>query len=373
MDIDLGILNINLAYKRRKRRIIQSSEYVPQRGGVGVRDSELATFCKELAIMVRAGMTLEETIEFMEQDSEEDYTQQVIKKIKVGLRDGKSIDKALQNTQEFPVYILRMIKIGLLANRLGEVLEVLSKTYLREARLKENLKRALNYPVYLGSVLCIVMIFLVIKVMPIFDGVFITWTGELVQAAKGFMKLGKWVGYCTIGIFVGMITFIIVGALMIKTKRGREIGIRVLGCTNISERIDTARFARVMGIVLKGGFNLEESLQKSLLVVENKTVQQRIKKCIQMVAERKAFENALVESKIFSRVTTRLVVSGFANGQLQEVMKQVGEESERNVQYALENKVWTIETISIGVTSVIIGSVLVTVMLSLMSIIIALI
>lgn len=337
-----------------------------------MRDSELATFCKELAIMVRAGMTLEETIEFMEQDSEDDYTKQVIKKIKAGLKDGKSIDKALQNTQEFPMYMLRMIKIGLLSNRLGEVLEVLAKTYLREVRMKKNLKRALHYPIYLGSMLCIVMIFLVIKVIPIFDEVFITWTGELVQAAKAFMKLGKCVGYCTISIFLGMIALIIIGALMIKTKKGRHISMRILGYTNIAEKIDTARFAWVMGIVLKGGFNLEESLQKSLWVVENKAVQQRVKKCIQMVAEKEPFEKALVESKIFSRVITRLIISGFANGQLQEVMKQVGEESEKNVQYALENKVLAIETISIGVTCVIIGSVLVTVMLSLISIIIAL-
>lgn len=337
-----------------------------------MRDLELATFCKELAIMVRAGMTLEETIEFMEQDSEDEYIKQVIKKIKAGLKDGKSIDKAFQSTQEFPMYMLHMIKIGLLSNRLGDILEVLAQTYLRESRMKKVLKRSLNYPIYLGSVLCIVMIFLVLKVIPIFDEVFITWTGELVQAAKGFMKLGKWVGYCTIGLFLGMIVLIIIGMLMIRTQKGREISKRILGYTNISERIDTARFAWVMGIVLKGGFNLEESLQKGLWVVENKKVQQRVKKCIQMVAEKEPFEEALVESKIFSRVITRLIVSGFANGQLQEVMKQVGEESERNVQYVLENKILAIETISIGVTSVIIGSILVTVMLSLMSIIIAL-
>lgn len=333
-----------------------------------MKDRELATFCKELAIMVRAGMTLEETIEFMEQDSEDHYMKQVIKKIKAGLKDGKPIDKALQSTQEFPNYMIYMIQIGLVSKHLGEVLELLTKTYLREARLKENLKRAVNYPIYLCSMMCVMMLFLEIKVVPIFDEVFINWTGELTQSAKAFIHLGKWVGSCTVGVFIGVIILSITGILLVKTKKGQKIGAHILGYTNISEKISTARFAWVMGLMLKSGLNLEQSLQKSLGIVENKTVQQRIKCCLQMVGEKVSFEEALIESKIFSRSTTRLIVSSFTNGQLQEVIKQVGEESERNVQYALENKVLAIETIVVGVTSVIIGSVLMTIMLPLMSI-----
>lgn len=333
-----------------------------------MKDRELATFCKELAIMVRAGMTLEESIEFMQQDSDDDYIQQIIKKIKVGLKDGKSIDKALQSTQEFPEYMIHMIQVGMESKHLSEVLEVLTQTYLKQERLQENLKRAINYPIYLSSIMCVVMLFFVVKVIPIFDEVFIGWTGELTQIAKVFVKLGKWIQGCSIGILIVSIIMACVGIILVKTAKGREISVRILDYTSISEKIGIARLAWVMGLMLGSGFNLEQSLQKSLVVVENKAVQQRVKRCIQMLGEKELFEDALTESKVFSRSVTRLIISGFTNGQLKEVIKQVGEEYQRNVQYALENKIQSIETISVGVTSIIIGSILLTIMLPLMGI-----
>ncbi len=342
------------------------------KGGIKVKDRELATFCKELAIIVRAGMTLEETFEFIEQDNEDDDIKQIIRKIKKALKVGRSMDKALQETGEFPEYMLYMIQIGVMSHRLGDILEALTQNYLREARLKASLRRAVNYPIYLGGIMCSVMILLVVKVMPIFDEIFSSWTGELTQGAKFFLRLGKWMEGSTVGVFISMLILSILGVLCIKTQKGRKVSRHILGYTNISARIDIAHFSWVMGIMLKAGFKLDQSLQKSLLVVRNKSVRQRVKYCMQMIGEKETFEDALIESKIFSRAITRIIVSSYNNGQLQDVMKQVGEESERIVQYALENRVLAIETILVGITSIIIGSILITVMLSLMGVLIAL-
>lgn len=338
-----------------------------------MKGAELEAFCKDMAILIRAGMTLEEMIEFMAQDSEDDHMKQVIKKIKAGLKDGKSIDEAMQATQEFPEYMTSMIQIGVTSNHLVEVLELLMEIYHREDRLKQNLKRAINYPIYLCSIMCIVMLFLVLKVIPTVNEIFLSWTGELTQGAKLFMQLGKWIGICTEIVFIGVIILSVIGIFLAKTKIGQKISVRLAGYTSVSERISTAHFAWVMGIVLESGLSIEQSLEISLSVIENKAVQQRVRECLQMIKDKELFEYALVESKIFTRKITRLIIKSCQNGQLQQTIKQVGEECERDVQYTLENKVLAIETISVGITSILIGSILMTVMLPLISILLTLI
>ncbi len=209
--------------------------------------------------------------------------------------------------------------------------------------------------------------FLVFKVIPIFKQIFKGWTGEMTQGAKVFLRLGKLVGVCTVSIFIALVIFSIMSLLVVKTNRGRRIGYFLVGYTNVAEKASTAHFAWVMGILLESGLSLEQALSKSLGVVENKMVHEKVSECLRMLKDKELFEYALVETKIFSRKTTRLIIKSTQNNQLNKVMKQVGEECEKDLQYTLENKVLAVETFSVGVTVVIIGSILMTVMLPLIS------
>ena len=337
------------------------------KGGYSMKGVELEAFCKDMAILVRAGMTLEEVFEFMQQDSESNHIKEVIKEIKVELKNGKSIDEALQATKEFPQHMIYLIQIGVSTNQLIAVLEVLMEIYHREEELKQHLKRAINYPIYLCSIMCIIMLFLVLKVIPTFKQFFRDWTGEMTQGAKMFLNLGRGVGICTVVVFVFIVLLSIVSVLLVKTKTGRRIGYYLVGYTSIGEKASTAHFAWAMGILLQSGLSIEQGLSKSLGVVENRVVREKVSECLRMVKDKELFEYALVETKIFSRKITRLIIKSSKNNQLPKVMKEIGEESEKDLQYTLENKMLAIETFSVGVTSVVIGSILMTVMLPLIS------
>lgn len=341
--------------------------------GVDVRDAELTFFCKELAIFIRTGMTLEEVIEFMEQDSEDYYIKHIIKEVKKGLAAGKPIEKAMQATQEFPDYMIYMIKIGLKLDCLEEILKQLVCVYEEKIMLKKNLKHVIKYPIYLSSIMCMIMLLLVVKVIPTFNKIFLNWNGELTESTKFFMGLSKLMGICTSVLFVCVMTLSIIGLILFKTKKGRKLGKCIIGYTNIVEKMNVANFTWVMGFMLKRGLSVEQSLKESLIIIESKSVKQRVNDCLNMMTKDKMkFEDALLESKIFSRKTTKLIINGYRKKDLQGIMSKVGEACRKDVAYTFKNKILGIQTISVGVTSVIIGSILMTIILPLMSILMAL-
>ena len=329
---------------------------------------EVADFCKEIAIMVRAGMTLEEALEFMRQDSQENTYDEIIKEIKIALQQKKTIDQAIQSTGKFPKYMIAIIQIGLITNRLDEALEILIRVYEREAQIKASLKRVVFYPLYLMSMLCIVEFLLVLKVLPVFEAVFKNWEGQMTEVSTALVNLGSFINKGTTGLFIFLI--ILVGTFsFLKLKKSKKINSWLLNYMRISERKNEARLAWTMSLLLRSGFNIEVSLRQSFNVVENKVVQERLKKCLKLVAEKHIFDEALIQSKLFPKQSTNFIVNGFKHGQLSEALKQISEKEERSIQYTLENKVMAIETFSVGITSFIIAGILMTIMLPLISII----
>ncbi|WP_180270751.1 type II secretion system F family protein [Sporanaerobium hydrogeniformans] len=333
-----------------------------------MREKELAIFCTQIEMILKAGITLSEGVGMIAEDIEEHTLANHFKRIEKYLEEGRTLHDALEEEGSFPSYMVHMVKIGSLSGRMEEVMGALGHYYDREDQLRQSVRGAVFYPLLLCFMMFVVMLFLSIKVLPVFEKVFNTLGGSLVGLAHYFMRFGELLSRYIYGV-VGIMGVVLISViLLLKTQKGTTFIKNLINHLKITEKIAISRFASALSLMLASGMDTEEALKTALMAIENKKVQARGEESILLMESGKGFIEALREGNFFSSLTLRKLSIGLRTGNLDEVMVQVANQYDEEVQEALAKVVSLIEPILVGILAVVIGSVLLSVMLPLMGI-----
>ena len=96
---------------------------------------ELSSFCKQMSMILKAGISPIEGISMMIEDSQNENEKQLLEKIYEDLTMTSSLAISLKKTSVFPDYMIQMLEIGEETGRNDEVMDALSHHYQREEML----------------------------------------------------------------------------------------------------------------------------------------------------------------------------------------------------------------------------------------------
>ncbi|MEG2916227.1 MAG: type II secretion system F family protein, partial [Oscillospiraceae bacterium] len=285
---------------------------------------------------------------------------------------GDRLSESLKNCIVFPQYMIDMIFIGETTGHLDDVMDSLSKFYVKEDSTNSNIRSAIRYPLIMIAMMIIVILVLMIKVLPIFNQVFMQLGSEITGITKGIMNTGAWISRYSI-VLVGIIAVLAVFALYcIKSRQGRKlakkIGNEFFVTKNLFKQIAASRFADGMAMTLSSGLDTEKSLEMVERLVDHPEYKKKIQKCKDLIADGENFGDALVHSQIFSGMYGRMVSMGFKTGNADEIMNKISAEYADEIENSINEKVSLIEPTLVSVFSIIVGFILLSVMLPLMGI-----
>ena len=133
---------------------------------------ELAGFFGQLAMLVRAGISSEEALRLLRDDTQSQPERELLDRLLAPAERGEPLSAAMREAGGFPSYAVNMIEIGEQSGRLDEVLGSLASYYEREDSLGSMLKSAVTYPLIMLGMMLLVILVLSVKVLPIFTQVF---------------------------------------------------------------------------------------------------------------------------------------------------------------------------------------------------------
>ncbi len=331
---------------------------------------ETALFCTQAGLLLKAGIPLGEGLSTLTAEGS-GAGRDLLRQIADVAQETGSLYEAVRSVGIFPVYMVQMIRIGETAGKLEEVLDSLSLYYEREDRLRGTVRSAVLYPIVLILLMAAVIAVLVVAVMPIFSSV-LTDLGAESAANTGLMNLGVGIGRCAL-VVIGVLLLLLVVLLVLSlSAKGRGI---LMSCSahlpvlrRLYRQFASGRFASVMSMLLSSGYNLGESLELAEEVVADPVVKNKIRLCRNNVSGGMAFSAALLKLDLFTGLYARLIQTGEKTGRLDDVMSKMAEQYETDVDESLSGLVSVIEPTLVILLSVIIGSILLSVMLPLISI-----
>jgi general secretion pathway protein F len=335
------------------------------------RDNVLA-FTRELATLLRAGLTLDRALEVLIGLAPTVPVAALLQTIRDSVRGGKSLSQALDMHREvFSRFYINIVRAGEAGGALGAVLGRLAETMERNKELRESVKAALIYPTILVCVAVASVMVLLVWVVP--------------QFQQTFAQAGKALPLPTqVVIFVGtalrkywwLIALVVFAWVWLFRRHLARPEVRfrwdrrvlrapLLG--DLLAKVEVARLARTLATLLGNGVTLLAGLSIVKDTMTNSVLASALDGVVTRLREGKGFGRPLIETGLYPRLATQMILVGEESGRLEEMLHRVADVYDREVQMAIRRFLAVLEPALILSLAVLIGGIVLSILVGVMA------
>lgn len=329
---------------------------------------QFAVFCRQMATMTKAGVTIMSSISAIAAQSENPVLGDALTDIGLELETGKTFSEACYKHQAvFPNIFTSMVEAGEASGALDEVLERMAEYFENQAEIIEKVKSATTYPSFIGGAAVIVVIVLLMTVIPSFAQMFEDFGGDLPGITKLLMNISGFLQNYFYLIIPAIVGLILLALKWSRTTKGRHtlqrFSLKVPKFGIIIRNSAIARFCRSLGILVASGVPMVQSLEIVARVVNNVEYSSAILHARRGVAEGMTLSQGLSSSPHFTPMVLHMLKVGEDTGAMDEMLGRVADFYEDEVKYSVDRLSSIIEPIMILGLALIVGVILAAVML----------
>lgn len=357
-------------------RVSQKGESLAARlpflaGGLSANDRVI--FARQLTTLVRAGIPLDRSLGLCRDLAHKPALREVVEVVLKQLRSGKPLaDSLAASGRFFPPLYVAMVRAGEASGTLSAVLERLVEFEEFNQELRTYLVSALIYPALLLTVGGAAVTLLLGWVVPRFAEVFEqagralplpTWI--LLQVAEAFQT------YALPGIVVlGVALWGVHRWTRTEAGRLRWDGwkLRAPVAGPVWQKLEIARFAKTLGTLLNQAVPIVSALRLTRDVLGNRVLAGTVEPLMQGVKRGQGLARPLAEARLFPPLAVQLTTLGEETGRLDAMLLQVAEVYDREVRTAMKRLVSLVEPAVILVMGLIVGAIVVSTLLAIVSI-----
>ncbi len=331
-----------------------------------VKPEDVVIFSKQFATMVKAGLPILNVLGMLRDQIEHPTMKEIIEDIRKSLEGGITLSKCFEKYPNiFDNIYINLIKAGEASGKLDVFLMKLVESLEKREKVKKKIKSALTYPVVMFTVAITVMVFMLIKVVPVFAemyegmGVALPTPTAVIMTASNFMR-GS--GGLTLGI-VCIILFVTfkytttkIPAIRYKWHQ-RVLKMPVFGDMILKSLI--ARISLIMGNLSSAGVNLLESIEIAKSVSNNDVVTLALENVKKGVFSGDTLTKLFLKEPVFPPTFSQLISVGEQTGNLDEMFTSVSNYYEEEFDTSVDNMSSLIEPIMIVFMGVMIGGLMI--------------
>jgi type IV pilus assembly protein PilC len=362
-----GLIVLEIADKHASREI-----ELP--GQKRVNASELAVFSRQLATMITSGMSILRALYVLEWQTENKFLKETIVAVRKDVEAGLSLSDSLaRHPKVFSPLFVAMAQAGeaggVLENALLRVADQLEK----DASLRRQIKSAMVYPILVIVFAVGVMMALVAFLVPVFEGVFKQFGGEL----PSITKVSVFLSHAVTGYW-WLIFLLAAGTAMtfIKWKKsswGRpqwdHFRLRIpMKIGAIVQQVAVARWSRTLSSLTSAGVPLLLALDITGRTGGNVAVEEAMEGVIASVKRGGTIAAPLAQAPIFPVMVTHMVGVGEETGALDTMLDKIAEFYEDQVEASVKALTSILEPIMIIVIGGIVGFIVISMYLPLFSV-----
>lgn len=333
---------------------------------------EFAVFCRQMATMTNAGVTIMSSISAIAAQSENPLMADVLSEIGRDLESGKTFSEACQKHKDFfPNIFTSMVEAGEASGALDEVLERMAEYFENQSEIQQKVKSATTYPSFIGVVAIIIVIVLLMTVIPTFTSMFADMGQDLPGITKFLIAVSDGLKKYFYIIIPAIVLLIISILRWSKTPKGRHViqrySIKIPKFGLILKNAAIGRFCRSLSILVASGVPMMQALEIVARVVNNVEYSSAILYARRGVSEGLTLSQGLSGSPHFTPLVLHMLKVGEEAGALDEMLTKVADFYEDEVKYTVDRLSSIIEPIMILFLAGIVGVILVAVMLPMFS------
>lgn len=301
-----------------------------------VKRRELVTFTVHLAAAFGAGIPILQAFEDLEGQTSNRRMKATLRVVMEDMRGGSSLSDALsRHPAIFSEVYTSMVKAGEVSGSLVKVLQHLSGFLEWQDGLAAEIRGATIYPVTVFvailALIALILGFVFPSILPVLQSlkVPLPLLTRSVMAAAGFVRHGWY------WILLGSASFFVLLRLLRASEGGRffidVIKLRLPVIGGLVEKICLSRFAHHLGILIRTGVDITQSLSIAERVVGNAVLAQAVREAKENVIQGGSLWRSLQETGVFPPLVIRMIFVGETTGTVDITMEKITEFYDREI------------------------------------------
>jgi type IV pilus assembly protein PilC len=329
----------------------------------GVSITTLVLFTGQLAAMLAGGLHLVRILTSLAAETSNKVFRKILEDVRDGITAGGSFADSLgQHPHVFDRLYVSVVRAGELSGSLPLVLDTLTTHLEKTANLRRKVRGAIAYPVVILVVAILIVFVMVVKIVPIFEGVYARANAPLPAPTRMLIAVSTAVRDYTLIVFLLVAAATIGFYVAIQSEAGRRVFDQVklhfpLFGPLIRKAI-LARVCRTLSVLLNAGIPLIEAMETVSKVAGNKVIEDALGVATRRMRDGGTIAETLRQTGQFPGMVTQLVATGEESGTLPAMLGRAALYYEQQVDNMVATLSTLIEPIMIVIMGAIAGSII---------------
>ncbi len=329
-----------------------------------IKLDDLVIFARQLATMVDAGIPLVGALDILGEQMDNKTFSEIIISMRRDVETGSSLSEAMaRHKNAFSPLFINMVKAGEASGMLDEILNRLAEYLEKTNSIQKKVQSALVYPAIVSGMAVGITLFLLIKVIPIFQTVFEGFGAQLPGPTMFLIGVSNLLRKYFVFTAIAIAVISIAIARYAKTEKGKMkidfvlLNMPIFGI--LFKKVAISKFTRTLSTLIKSGVPILSALEIVGKTSGNKVVETAIANVRNNVREGENIAEPLAKSKIFPPMVTRMVSVGEQAGELEKMLSKIADFYDEQVDAAVSALTSMIEPLIIAFLGIVIGSIVV--------------
>ena len=347
-------------YSSRKKQKIGFQQVRQFRVEFGPSRKDILNFTNQLTVMIRAGISLQDSLESIGEQNENQKFKAIILDLKNRIEAGQSFSQALaEHPQTFSDLYINMVAAAEISGSLSGMLQKLAEYLDSEAETRSQVRGAMVYPVIIAVMAVVVTVFLLCFVLPRFTAIFagkehlLPTPTKVLMATSAIMR-GYW--------------FVILPAIgaafwafwyFIGTEDGRrwwdKTKLSLPLIKSLCQNLYITRSMHTMGVLTRAGVPILNTISITAQIAGNVIYKKMWLNVFEEVRQGKKIASSLSQFNLMPANVVQMIRSGEDSGTMSDVLRDIASFYSRELKTAIKTVTSMIEPIMIVCMGVLVG------------------
>jgi type IV pilus assembly protein PilC len=333
-----------------------------------------AVFASKLAVLINAGVPILRSIDLVYRQQKSPLFRRALAAMILEVNQGENLASAMRRWPKvFDKLMVAMVEAGEAGGVLDESLTRLAKLLEDNAKLQNQIRGALSYPIAVLFIAILVFLGMTIFIIPTFAEIFEQLGAELPPFTLLLVNLSKTLRSSFSIVLVGIIiVFVVVFKQYYDTPMGRrnidKLKLKLPLFGDLIQKTATAQFSRTLASLSKAGVPIMMCLEILTETASNTIFSDAISKSRVDVSEGIPLSTALSDKKVFPDLAISMLMVGEETGNMDAMLSKVADFYEDEVSATAKVLTSLIEPFMIVFVGGIVASILVAMYLPMFSV-----
>ncbi len=339
-------------------------------------NTAMLAFYRSFAMLIRSGISIQRALNIVIERSENRRLGEALRSVLNDVENGASLSSALaRHPKDFTALQVAMIGAGEAGGVLDDVLERIATLLEKERSLRKKVQSALAYPAVVSTAAAGLVMFLMVKIVPMFSEMFASFHADLPEVTKLLIRAGTvlsqpWTwAVLGGGGAAGIVAFRLLAATPSGALAIDDARLRFPYAGGLIRKATTARIARMLGCLLRSGVTLLGAIEVTVPVTSSPRFAAALEGIHAALRDGDSLSAPLKDLRMFDPLFVALVGVGEETGSVDEMLLKIADYFDADIDAAIATLGAVVEPVLVIFLGGVVGLIVLSIFLPLYSLI----